>query len=97
MFGTTELKSPPKTSNLLKAVVAQACGVILEIDCIHCGVIYNGHQHPPSGASINDVSTPMDEALRSLLTKVASITPKAEAINVINTEISITASGEIPR
>lgn len=97
MFGITELKLPPKIISLLNAVVAQAWGVILETVCIHCGVMYNGHQQPPSGASIKDASTPIDDALRSVFTNVASITPKAEAISTISTDTNITVSGENPR
>ncbi|MCX6003182.1 MAG: hypothetical protein NTX46_01915 [Chloroflexi bacterium] len=71
--GTTESKLPPKTNNLLNTVVAHAWGVILAKNCVHLGVIKRGHQQPPRGAKMSDVSTPMDEALHSVLTNVASI------------------------
>lgn len=95
--GTTALKSAPKTINLLKPVFAQPWGVILAMNCIHSGTVKRGHQQPPSGASAREVSTAIASALRSVLTRVASMMPKAEDIITIRRERIITAVGESPR
>ena len=95
--GTTALKSAPKSINLLKPVVAQPWGVILARACIHLGRINRGHQQPPRGANTSEVSTAIEPALRSVLTIVASIMPKAEDIITIRMERMITAAGERPR
>lgn len=79
--GTVALKSAPKTINLLKPVVAQPWGVSLAMNCIHSGRMKNGHQQPPRGASTSEASTAMEEALRWVLVRVASIMAKAEDIS----------------
>jgi hypothetical protein len=82
---------------LLKPVVAQPCGVILAGAYIHLGRIKRGHQQPPRGASAREASTAIEPALRWVLTRVASIIPKAEDIITIRIERTITATGESPR
>ena len=95
--GTAILKSAPKTINLLKPVVAQPCGVILAMNCIHLGVMKRGHQQPPRGASTSEVSTAIEPALRWVSARVASIIAKAEDIITIRIERTITAAGDSPR
>ena len=95
--GTTALKSAPKTINLLKPVFAQPWGVILAMNCIHLGTMKRGHQQPPRGASAREVSVAIASALRWVLTRVASMMPKAEDAITIRRERIIAAAGESPR
>ena len=96
ILGTAELNPAPKTISLLKPEVAHPCGVKFARNCIHPGVMNNGHQQPPSGASIRDARTPMELAALCVLTRVASIIENAADITTINSESKITPAGDSP-
>ena len=65
--------------------------------CIQSGVMKSGHQHPPSGASVSEASTAADDALFTVRTSEASMTPNAEDATAMSTETAITATGETPK
>lgn len=95
--GTTARKSAPNNISLLKPEIAQAWGVILAMNWSHLGKIKRGHQQPPRGTSKSEVTTAMEPALCSVLTKVASIMPKVKDISTSRSERRMTAPGESPR
>ena len=57
----------------------------------------SGHQHPPSGASVREASTAAEEALFTVRTSEASMTPNADDATAMSTETAITATGETPK
>ena len=67
------------------------------MNCIQVGMIKSGHQQPPNGASMREVNTPIELALRSVFTRVASITPKADDMIMTSMERRITAPGSSPK
>ena len=97
MSSTTSPPSAPNNISLLKAELAQPCGVSFASVCIQSGVMNSGHQQPPTGASTSDASTAAEVALACVRTRAASITPKAAEVSTMSTETSMTAAGEKPR